>query len=208
MVDLADSNWLRVLAYVLTAAFAAMARVRERRRAPHADDVWPPFWLLTSGFLLAMAIGRLGDLGNLLADLGRTQVTDRGWYAQRRTLQAAIVATVAGVWFILVALAVWRVPERRRRYLPMSATMVTLAAFAAIRVVSLHQVDAVLYHRRVVGVRWASALELMLLAVAVGVTTWIPRPRVVETPPTASHQEAERQLTEHSAGGPRRGRRR
>lgn len=177
MAELADSNGLRVLAYVVAAMCSIAALPRERRRAPGADGVWHPFWLLTAGLLLAMAIGRLGDVGGLVTELGRSRASDEGWYASRQPFQAAIVGIVAAAWFVLVTVAVWRVPERRRRYLPMSLVMVTLLAFAAVRLVSLHHLDTVLYHRGVLGVRWVAVIELVLLAGACLTTLWIPPPR-------------------------------
>lgn len=175
MSDLADSKGLRVAAYVAVALLALVARRREARRASDGDGAWSMFWVLTSALFVGMALGRLGDIGGLVTDLGRERAYDSGWYGSRRFYQVAVVAMLGVTWFVSVAVACWRSPERRRRYLPMSLAAITIVAFAAFRVVSLHQVDTVLYRRDVAGVGFGALFELSLLAIAGGITTWIPR---------------------------------
>jgi hypothetical protein len=45
--------------------------------------------------------------------------------------------------------------------------MVTLMAFVAIRLVSLHEVDALLYGRALAGARWGVLAELALIGTTV-----------------------------------------
>lgn len=174
-----NSHWLRVLLYVLLVVLSLVARRRERARAADVDGVWSPFWYLTAGLLAAMAVGRAGDIGSLISDLGRGRATDSGWYESRRPLQAAVVVTLGVVWFVTVSVACWRTPERRRRYLPMSVMVFTLAAYAAVRVVSLHQIDAVLHRRELASVRVATIVEVILLVITALVTLWVPAGRPV-----------------------------
>ena len=168
---------IRIYGYVVVALLMLAARRRERRRVGIVDGVWPAFWIVTCVFLLAMAVGRAVEAGNLLSSFGRSAADEGGLYASRRSVQAAVVETVGGVWIVVVAVALWRTPEGRRRYLPVALIVVTLAAFAAVRVVSLHQVDSVLYRTHVMGVRVATLVELTLLGVAALVTLWCPLPR-------------------------------
>jgi hypothetical protein len=172
-----DSNTIRVAGYVVVTLLMLIARRRERRRVGDADGVWPAFWILTGAFLLAMAVGRAVDAGDLVSSLGRSAAEERGWYTSRRPVQAAVVGSVGAVWFVVVAVALWRTPERRRRYLPVGLMVVTLAAFAAVRVVSLHQVDSLLYRTEVAGVRFATLTELVLLGLAALATLWCPAAR-------------------------------
>lgn len=174
-----NSHWARVIGYALLVALSFVALARERRRASEVDGVWPPFWLWTAGFLAVMAVGRAGDIGSLLGDLGRGRAVDSGWYESRRPLQAAVVAALGVGWFVVVSVACWRTPERRRRYLPMGIMVVTLAAYAAIRVVSLHQVDGLLHRRELAGVRVGTVIESTLLLVTALVTLWVPPDRQV-----------------------------
>jgi hypothetical protein len=107
---------------------------------------------------------------DLFGDEVRARARAGGWYESRRKFQAVVVLGLGLAWLVTVFIAVWRVPERRRRYLPTIVAVVTLAAYAAIRVVSLHQIDGLLYRRRIGDVRFGTAVEFGLLAFA-GVCT-------------------------------------
>jgi hypothetical protein len=135
-----------------------------RREDPHDPAAWPPFWYWTGALLLAMALGRAIDLGDVAGDELRAQARSGGWYESRRKFQSLVVAGLALAWLAIVFTAVWRVPERRRRYLPVIVAVVTLAAYAAVRVVSLHQIDGLLYRRRIGDVRYGTAIEFTVLA--------------------------------------------
>lgn len=176
MVDLLDSNALRVVAYGLVALLAVSWGVRERRWiAVHHVDWWPFYWFMSAALLVVIGVGRAGALGDLISEIGREQARSNGWYDTRRSLQAAVVIAVAVVWFLGVAVAVLRVPPRRRRYLPHVILLSTIIAFAAIRLVSLHQIDTVLYRRDVAGVRIVALVELSLLAATALVTVTTAR---------------------------------
>lgn len=172
-----NSQWLRVIGYVALVVLSLVAHRREQARASDVDGVWPPFWLLTAGMFAVMALGRAGDIGSLVADLGRGEAVDSGWYESRRPLQAAVVSILGVAWLIAVSVVCWRTPERRRRYLPVGIMVVTLAAYAAIRVVSLHQIDAVLHRRELGGLRIATVIEMVLLIITGLVTLWVPADR-------------------------------
>jgi hypothetical protein len=171
-----DSNWLRVVAYGLAAAAALHAGMREQRRRPHAPsrEIWPAFWFLTAGLLAVMALARAADIGELVSEFGRRTARDEGWYEIRREYQAAAVATVGAIWFVAVVVAVWRVPERRRRYLPAALVVFTLFCFAGIRIISLHQVDSLLYNHPIRGVRIVAIVELTGVALTILATYWYP----------------------------------
>ncbi len=171
-----DSNWLRVLGYGLAAAACLHAGLRERSRRPSGPsrDIWPTFWFLTAALLAVMALARAADLGELVSDFGRRTARDEGWYEIRREYQAIAVASVGAIWFVSVVLAVWRVPERRRRYLPSALVVFSLVCFAGIRIISLHQVDTLLYNRPILGVRIVTIVELTGVALTILTTYWHP----------------------------------
>jgi hypothetical protein len=143
-----------------------------KRRAGTSINLWPGFWFATAALLLAMTLGRASDVGDLVADLGRRRASAEGWYEARRSLQVGVVGSIAAIWGIVVIVAIWRVPERRRRYLPTSLIVFTLVCFAGIRMVSLHQSDALLYNRDIGGVTIRAVIELSLLAVTMLVASW------------------------------------
>jgi hypothetical protein len=168
MAEFVDSSALRLAGYAMVAALSLWWGVRERRStAAHGLDWWPGYWFMSAALLATMGIGRAGALGDLLGEFGREQARESGWYDTRRTVQVVVVVAVAVVWLIGVVVAVLRVPPRRRRYLPHVIVLSTIIAFAAIRLVSLHHVDTVLYRRDLGGIRIVSIAELALLVAAV-----------------------------------------
>ena len=187
-----DANWLRVAGYLVAATAACCSGVRELHRSRTNRNRWPSFWFLTAALLLIMAIGRMADVGGWIAELGRREAVDAGWYTHRRRYQALVVGSVAAFWCVIVLVALWRVPERRRRYLPAAVVAFSLICYAGIRLVSLHQVDAVLYRRGVHGVRYDAVFELIGVAVAIIVCAWPLRPsggRGASPAPSTEHDE-------------------
>lgn len=169
MADLLNSNELRILFYLGAAVACWVAGRRERAFLPGSGlDLWPTFWSLSALLLVAMALGRATDLAGYLTQVGRKEALDSGWYDARRPIQAALVGTVSIGWFISVMTAIWRVPERRRRYLPEAICIFSLICFAAVRMVSFHYADAILYNNPILGVRIGSIIELTFAGLAVG----------------------------------------
>ena len=174
MLGWLDSDGVRVAAYLFATAVALVTWARERRRAASNPSLWPAFWLLTAAIFLVMAIGRAADLGDLLTRLGRDQAYAQGWYANRRKIQAIVVVGIGAVWVITVAAALWRVPARQRRYLPAALAVLTLMCFVAVRTISLHQIDTLMYRRSWASAQLGTVGELALLVIAVVVTAWPP----------------------------------
>lgn len=176
VAEVFDSNELRAVGY-LAAASVAMIRFLIEQRAPEPRPTasWPVYWLLSAVLLALLGLGRATSLAGLISDYGRDQANAEGWYDARRTIQAIVVLAVGAAWLIGVVVAVWRVPPRRRRFLPSIITISALVAFAAIRLISLHQVDSVLYHHAVGGVRFVAVFELLLLLVTIATIALAPR---------------------------------
>lgn len=161
--EVLDGSALRVLGYLLLAGVAAVWAVREMRH-PERDRLewWPRYWWIAVAILVTMAILRGGGITDAISDFGRTHARSGGWYDARRLFQALAVLLLTTAWFVGVVLAVWRVPPRRRRYLPHVIGLSAIVAFAAIRMISLHQVDTVLYRTEIAGVRIVAFVELGL----------------------------------------------
>jgi hypothetical protein len=171
-----DSTALAVALYTLAGALALVLGVVERRRGRADPSLWPTFWFLTGGFLLIMAVGRASAGSDLLTGYGREQAWSEGWYDTRRSLQAWVIAAVAAVWAVtvavVVAVVVWRARERGRRYFPAAIVVFTLVCFIGVRLISLHQVDALLNDRYVRGVTIGAVIEIGLLLTFVVVSAW------------------------------------
>ena len=168
-----DSTVFVVALYALVGTTSlALGFVEQRRGRASAPRLWPKFWFATGGLLLIIAVGRASNVGDVLTELGRERARSGGWYDVRRALQAWVIGAVAAVWAVTVAIAVWRVPERRRRYLPTALVVFTLVCFIGIRLISLHQVDALLHNRDVRGVTVGAAIEVGLLLLVLAVSAW------------------------------------
>ena len=68
----------------------------------------------------------------------------------------------------------------------MGVMMISLAAYAAVRVVSLHHVDALLHRRQISGVRVGTAIEMTLIIATAIVTAWVPAGRSPRADPSAA----------------------
>lgn len=181
VLDWVDSTAFLVALYAIAGAMSVVLGLAERRRRSSDDPrLWPTFWFVTGALLLVMAAGRAANVSDLLTEIGREQARSEGWYETRRSLQAWVIGGVAAGWAVTVAIAVWRVPERRRRYLPTAIAVFTLVCFVGIRLISLHQVDALLYRREVQGAIVGAVIEVGLLLVVmilmVGPARRLPRP--------------------------------
>ena len=167
MITLVNSGWLRTSGYLLAAGAAFIVGRKEVRSRDVGSGWWPYIWFLAAGILLAMALVRGTDLVHLLPDFGRRRARSEGWYENRRELQAVVIAAVGAVLVGAVTVAVWWVPANRRHYLPEAIVVLALVAFAGVRLVSMHQVDVLLYRRRVEGVKLDAVIELAVLAAAI-----------------------------------------
>lgn len=176
MTELLDSGGLRLASYFAAAvASIAAGRTDRRLQSNNIDDGrWPTFWFVGSVLLVAMGVARAGDLADIISEAGRDRSRSGDWYEIRRSFQVVIVGTISAIWSLGVLVAIWRGPERRRRYLPAAIALSTLPAFAAIRIVSLHHIDALLYRHDLAGVRLAAVAELTLLVAAVTTMFWFP----------------------------------
>jgi len=162
-----DSSGLRAGGFAALAVLSVALGVRESRDTRKSSrSLLPAYWWLTAMLLLVVAIAQATELADLVARTGREEARANGWYDARRSAQALAVAGVSGAWAVGVVVAIWRVPPRRRRYLPSALAVSALLAFIAVRAISLHQIDAVVYRSDLAGVRMVALVELFLLAVA------------------------------------------
>lgn len=177
MLTWLDTTACAVTLYAVAGSVALVLAAIERRRGGSVDPrLWPTFWLVTAALLFVMAAGRASNVSDLLTDIGREQARSGGWYEVRRSFQAWVIGGVAAIWAATVLVAVWRVPERRRRYLPTAIVVFTLVCFIGVRLISLHQVDALLHNRDVRGVTVGSIIEVGLLLLLIAVSAWrVPR---------------------------------
>ena len=128
------------LAYVMTAAISLMAafaaRARRQRAAAH-------HWIFVGTIFVALAGWRLANGEVLVQAHSRFWAQAHGWYDERHDWQAPItLAALLAVGAVLVAAVRWAGTRPSARALCVAIVMIL---FAALRVISLHAVDEVLY---------------------------------------------------------------
>ncbi len=117
-------------------------------------------WLALAAIFLALAAARTLGLQAKLTGTVRELAREEGWYYARREVQARVVLAAAAL--ASLAPAAIAVHVRSTRMILALSPIAALLGFLAVRAVSLHQVDAVLY-RRVGGFEVNTMVELTLL---------------------------------------------
>ena len=165
-----NSDWLRTVSYIAAIVTCAWAgRHGLNPGAPDRSELWPRFWFAAAGVLTALLIGRVTGVGATALSFGRTEAINGGWYwSVRRRLQGAAIVGVGTASLVSIVLMARMMGSRTRQYVAPLVCVVGLAGFGATRIVSLHQLDALLYRRPIFGARIASLIELVLTAVLVG----------------------------------------
>ena len=157
-----NSEWLRTASYV--AAIMACALAGRRELAATKAGVlrlWPRFWFVAAGVLSVLLLGRLTGIGSNAYEIGRAKAMAGGWYwSERRRLQGVAIVGLGVLSLLDILVVAHAMGDRRRRYLTPLVCLHGLAGFAAARIVSLHQIDTVLYRRPILGARIASVIEL------------------------------------------------
>ena len=173
MAEWLNSEWSAVLGYGAVVVLALTLGRLEQRGAIADSRVgsWPAFWFTTALLALSMGVGRVLHAGGRAADLGRRQALAGGWYEERRGLQAVVIATLAVLAVVTIWICIRRWGSRLRAgYLTVGLLMSALVCYSVVRVVSLHQIDSLVWGNEAGGVTFGSLIELALLAALVAVT--------------------------------------
>ena len=116
---------------------------------------------MTAATLTVLLVGRLTGIDSSAYEFGRHEAISAGWYrSARRRLQGAAILGLGTAGLVATAVVTRLAGDRARRYLAPLVCLTGLIGFAATRVVSLHQIDTLLYRRPLLGARIASLLEV------------------------------------------------
>jgi hypothetical protein len=151
---------LQIAAYALLGLACAAAAARPGHRRSTCIALWGGA-LLWCGAALAGAL----SVGGEVSQAGRQAAWMEGWYGDRRAVQTAVVIAFAAATGLAAALLLLLPLARPVRIL--AAIWAALLGFLAIRIVSLHAVDAVLYREGVAGVSRGIVFELALTGAAI-----------------------------------------
>jgi len=166
-----SSHWIVASVYIWLAMVCVWSW-REDRGLGGRIGSWARSGL--AAIFATLAVGRVFGLQWRLAEFFRRRAVVGGWYDERRGFQTWVVLAVAAL-AAAVVIAIVAVSLRRKspRTLAVFAPVATLLGFLAVRAVSLHQIDHLLY-RRVAGVEVNLAVELTLLALVAAGLIWGP----------------------------------
>ena len=162
MLDWADSDGWRAAVYLVATAIALLSWWRSAARAARLRPV-ATFWLLSAAFFLAMAVARATDLGGLATELGRSEAVSgtAGTPTGAGSRPTEPASSVSAGWSPCHRPLAGAGPPSPR-YPPAALAMFTLMCFIGVRLISLHQIDGLLYRRQLAGAEFGAAVELVL----------------------------------------------
>lgn len=141
-------------------------------RAGAPDRVVGAWWVFALA-MLAVATGHLWHIGGGVAESGREVFRFEGLYGSRRPFQAALVVALLLLGLLISPFVLlWVRGNLGDRFLPPVVVLGGLAAFIAIRTISLHAIDAVLYGTHILGGHPGAMLEVLGLALFVTVAAF------------------------------------
>ena len=169
---------------------ACLSAAAETGRPPRERRLLIAVGCLGIVFSIAETLG----LGGWLAHAGRSTAANEGWYGGRRPIQAMVIVGIAA----LTLGAVFTLGLLTRGFGRVIRTVIVLFAalvgFIAIRTISLHQVDAYLYHELVYGLPVGTLVESAIVAAMSLVLLLFSGPPALTQPhPNADAYSSERQ---------------
>jgi hypothetical protein len=143
---------------------AAVASVRRQQPVSHGTR-----WCVTASFFLILAVMRISGFEDHLREALRGWLQSSGMYAGRNAMQqpltvlTLVVAPLAAVWMLFSGPALRRQPLiLALRWAGMG--VLVMICLIVLRLISLHQVDALLYGA--LKLNWGADLGACLMVVA------------------------------------------
>lgn len=165
-----DPAWITtliVLMYWSTALLCLAYAWHLWRGAPQpraANQRGNPHLLVGSqaALILCLGLGKQVHLGSRVTSVGRAWAAAQGWYSFRQPVQEDLITGILVSGALLLVAASWYWRHTLRHHWHLLLGVMGLLTYNAIRMVSLHDVDSLLYSR-VLGVRWDWIFELSAL---------------------------------------------
>lgn len=168
MLRVFDADLIPITIAVTGAVLCLGAGFRELR-AGARERVVGAWWAFALA-MLTIATGHLWHVGGEVAESGREVFRLEGLYGSRRPFQAALVVALLALGLLVSPMALrWVRTNLGDRFLLPVVVLGGLAGFLAIRTISLHAIDAVLYGKHIFGGHPGSLLEALGLALFVAV---------------------------------------
>lgn len=149
------------LVLALLAGWALIVGGIERRAGRRASG-W--LWFVWGVVLGILAAASALDVAQRIGRRARDRLQTDDWYQDRRRLQAAGAVLLVAVGVVVTLWVVRVVIRTRPTNLVISLAVLALVGFVAVRSVSLHQIDALLYRRHLGSAEVNTWFELVLAA--------------------------------------------
>jgi hypothetical protein len=151
-----NADWLTFVVYGMAIGTSLIATLISAD-GQHLHLGRRSFWALLTAILLILATLKFLDVQSTLLGEGRDIARFLGWYGERRLAQGATIGLFVGGAFIFYRFVASGVGQMK--YVLPLAPIFALCTFAAIRSVSLHQVDSLLYRTDLAGMQTHRLIE-------------------------------------------------
>jgi hypothetical protein len=153
----------------LTCLYAGHASMHAAQGRSRGLTAQASFWFVLGMALLFLGVAKLVGLQHFLGSQVRDLAREDGLYDVRRPYQQLANYAVVGIAVLTFAsgVVIW-VKKWFVLILPLGA-MVLLLAFTAIRAISLHQVDTLLYRTDLWGVHVGTLVEVTITSSIAGI---------------------------------------
>ena len=156
-----------VLGWTITVAYALVAW-----RCLHAAG--PRWFWITLGVLLALlCVNKQLDLQTLVTAGARAMAKEQGWYADRRGVQVAALVGGLTVVSVLAGIVAFSLRRDIGRLWPAMLGIVLIGVYAALRMTSIHEVDAFMVGGPLPVKWWGELTGLALIALSARKSTSI-----------------------------------
>lgn len=165
------AGWLAILLY----AMAAMLAFDRARKTKDQAGLRSVFWFSLAVLMALMGIAKLFDLQAALTMEARCISFAEGWYDGRRTLQKGLILVVTCAGLALSVGVIVFLRGKMRRLLPLLVGLVLLIAYVIARAASIHELDSLLYQRRL-RISLSNLIEIgALVLIIFGMVRQLPR---------------------------------
>ena len=148
-----------ILGWTVTVAYALVAWMCARARGPRG------FWIALAATLAFLCVNKQVDIQTGITAFARDLAKEQGWYGTRRGVQVAAAVAALIVVAALAVLAVRALRGRLARAWPAIAGIAVIGAYIALRMTSIHEVDAFMVGGPLPAKWWAELLGLALIVV-------------------------------------------
>ncbi len=152
-------GWLTVLAYFIC-AFKALRVTRNYElifNAPILRQKW--LWAALTAAMVFLGINKQLDLQTLFTATARWLALEQGWYAERRSMQIAFIATIGVLGLVSMCFLLFFYRASIKRHLLAIVGICLLLVFVFARATSFHQMDHII-GMQLLGLKLNWVLEL------------------------------------------------